>query len=667
MPTPSIQTLRTDAQQVLNLDSISAVRSVVAATLANANAGTPLNPNLTTQQLWNEFYQIVTQPKSDIESIIANQLMKFMYAPPAPGGVGADGQVIFNDGGVLAGDPQFLWNKTTNLLTVTGSATITGDLTVDTSTLKVDSTNNRVGVGTASPAAGAKLGVFGATSVSTSDYIASSTWAARFIGSSNGASSGISFLTNSASGFPTPASIHATPIADYRSALVATYSADSSGAGYFAVNRSSPIGGNTLEHYKIDNAGVATWSNVGGVAGTAMTLNSTGLGVGVSPAATIHGYSASGSAQLRMQNGTAVTGRTWYFNSFSDGNLYIGIPTVIDALTVTPSGNVGIGVTPGAGTKLDVNGNIAIRDTFNLTMGFGNQQRILAGGGSDNTFLTFSQWTGAAYTERMRIDQSGNVGIGVTPSAWAATFKPVQIGSGTVSSAFVGQTNSPVARIITNAYFDGTNFVKVQNNTAGMYVLSNNQHEWHNAVTGTGTAAFVQAMTLDASGNLLVGVASNPNTARAYFRYDTLTIQPVINSASIVAASTSWNHFVGQSGNGSTVTTNNVFIRGNGDIVNANGVYGTISDLRLKENISDARNYLSDLLKLRVVNYSLKEEASAVANKLGFIAQEVEQVFPKMVDTDKEDTKSIKISVLIPMLVKAIQELTARVQTLEAK
>ncbi len=96
MPTPSIQTLRADAQQVLNLDSISAVRSVVAATLANANAGTPLNPNLTTQQLWNEFYQIVTQPKSDIESIIANQLMKFLYAPPAPGGAGADKQVIFN-------------------------------------------------------------------------------------------------------------------------------------------------------------------------------------------------------------------------------------------------------------------------------------------------------------------------------------------------------------------------------------------------------------------------------------------------------------------------------------------------------------------------------------------------------------------------------------------
>ena len=145
MPTPSIQTLRTDAQQVLNLDSISAVRSVVAATLANANAGTPLNPNLTTQQLWNEFYQIVTQPKSDIESIIANQLMKFLYAPPAPGGVGANGQVIFNDGGVLAGDAGLTYNKTTDALT------ISGDLTVDTSTLKVDSANDRVGVGITSP------------------------------------------------------------------------------------------------------------------------------------------------------------------------------------------------------------------------------------------------------------------------------------------------------------------------------------------------------------------------------------------------------------------------------------------------------------------------------------------------------------------------------------
>jgi len=149
MATPAIQTLLTDAQQVLNLNSLSEVRSTMAAALANANVGTPLNPNLTTQQLWDEFYLIVRQPESDIESIITNQLMKFLFAPPAPGGAGADQQVIFNDGGVLAGDPQFLWNKTTNLLTVTGSAAITGDLTVRTTRLTTTTTG--VGIGTAAP------------------------------------------------------------------------------------------------------------------------------------------------------------------------------------------------------------------------------------------------------------------------------------------------------------------------------------------------------------------------------------------------------------------------------------------------------------------------------------------------------------------------------------
>jgi hypothetical protein len=274
MPTPSIQTLRADAQQVLNLDSISAVRSVVAATLANANAGTPLNPNLTTQQLWNEFYQIVTQPKSDIESIIANQLMKFLFAPPAPGGVGANGQVIFNDGGVLAGDPQFLWNKTTNLLTVTGSATITGDLTVDTSTLKVDSANNRVGIGTASPSK--PLEVYNTTE--------STVWA--------NTTTGIALLRAGGTG------------GDFYFGID-----NSTGGGFGQGNYSRLIYStgaypiifslNASERYRIASDGVATWSNVGGVAGTAMTLNSTGLLVG-----TTNNF---GNSRLCVQ-GTAGTG-----------------------------------------------------------------------------------------------------------------------------------------------------------------------------------------------------------------------------------------------------------------------------------------------------------------------------------------------------------------------
>ena len=151
MSTPSIQTLITQAQQVLNLKSSNEIRATLAAVLANANVGTPLNPNLTTQQLWDEFYEIVRQPSDDIMSIITDQMMRMVFSPPAPGGAGADKQVIFNDGGVLAGDTKFLWDKTANRLDVDGPVVITGDLTVDTNVLKVDTTNNRVGIGTASP------------------------------------------------------------------------------------------------------------------------------------------------------------------------------------------------------------------------------------------------------------------------------------------------------------------------------------------------------------------------------------------------------------------------------------------------------------------------------------------------------------------------------------
>jgi hypothetical protein len=183
MSTPSIQTLITQAQQVLNLKSTNEIRATLAAVLANANVGTPLNPNLTTQQLWDEFYEIVRQPSDDIMSIVVDQMMRMVFSPPAPGGAGADKQVIFNDGGVLAGDPDLIFNKALNKLvannieTAAGllvgtSATITGDLTVDTSTLKVDSTNNAVGIGTAvAPVYSSKLRVEGGVEIHTSQAL----------------------------------------------------------------------------------------------------------------------------------------------------------------------------------------------------------------------------------------------------------------------------------------------------------------------------------------------------------------------------------------------------------------------------------------------------------------------------------------------------------------
>jgi len=280
-------------------------------------------------------------------------------------------------------------------------------------------------------------------------------------------------------------------------------------------------------------------------------------------------------------------------------------------------------------------------------------------------------------------DASGNVGVGVTPSAWG-TFKAIEMNGGSLGS-YTG--NNLQITLSQNAYYNGTNYIYKNTQVASRYAQDTGAHIWYNAASGTAGNAitFTQAMTLDASGNLLVGSTSNPNTARMYVRYDGVTTQPVINSASTTSASTSWNHFLGQSGNGSSITTNNIFILGNGNVQNTNNSYGPISDIKVKENIKDATPKLEKLMQVRVVNYNLKGELGYETHtQIGVIAQELEQVFPGLVhetaDKDMEGndlgttTKGVKMSVFVPMLIKAIQEMKSiiddqatRIAVLEAK
>jgi len=107
-------------------------------------------------------------------------------------------------------------------------------------------------------------------------------------------------------------------------------------------------------------------------------------------------------------------------------------------------------------------------------------------------------------------------------------------------------------------------------------------------------------------------------------------------------------------------------VQSGGACFNTTGTWGALSDTRLKENIVDARNYLEDLRKLRVVRYSLIEDNLDHPNLLGVLAQQVEQVFPSLVSTDVnpdtgKETKQVKTSVLTFMLLKAVQELAAKI------
>ena len=393
-----------------------------------------------------------------------------------------------------------------NNIVVPGSATITGNLTVDTNTLFVDSVNNRVGIGTASPNAAVEVRNAGAQQ----------RW------DSGGAT-------------------------DARVELWA----NSLRQGLIGWNSNSIVfGGDSARNT------VMTWQDVGGVAGTAMTLNSTGLGVGASPSTRLH-ISNTGDVYARI----ATT-------SVSKAGVQLSANGVVRSHLLYDDG---------AGTTYLTTG----------TSFGGSGQALVIQSGTSLGFYTNNQLA----TANMTLDASGNLLVGKTANYGTGETQTLQLKSSVVFAS------------------DNTGSASNRNWSIGTNASAAGNMEWTISSTNTGWPNFAYRLQLTSAGALN----------------------------------------------------------------NTTGTYGTISDLRLKENISDARNYLADLLKLRVVKYSLKEEASAVATKLGFIAQEVEQVFPNLVDqSDKEyegaeGIRSVKTSILIPMLLKAIQELTARVQTLEAR
>lgn len=119
-------------------------------------------------------------------------------------------------------------------------------------------------------------------------------------------------------------------------------------------------------------------------------------------------------------------------------------------------------------------------------------------------------------------------------------------------------------------------------------------------------------------------------------------------------------------------TTDRCIVWSDGDLANHDGVYGTISDVNLKQDIVDAPSQWDDLKAVQFRKYRMKTDVEADANApylLGVIAQEIEQVSPGLVeDYPNEDgttTKAVKSSILLMKAAVALQEAMARIEQLE--
>ena len=358
---------------------------------------------------------------------------------------------------------------------------------------------------------------------------------------------------------------------------------------------------------------------------------------------------------------TAAEGGTGSSSAFTtNGVVYASSTSALatgSALTFDGT-NLGVG-TSSPTVKLQVNqttGNNGIR----ILSSNATTQNMLQMYHTDSIAVIETSYLGSGgFKDIVLNSQGGNLGLGVTPSAWS-TVTALQI-----KNASVYGYSTSEAGVNQNAYYGSGNSRYISAVAATAYRQISGAHSWHIS-SGTpvadGAISFTQAMTLDASNNLLVG-----QTSAGLVNLNSFSVN--IGSGTGAAGSFTANHVSGSaSGNyyaifgysGGTI----------GSITQSSTtavLFNVTSDQRLKENIVDAAPASSLIDAIQVRQYNWKSDGSF--QRYGFIAQELVIVAPEAVHqpADPDDMMAVDYSKLVPMLVKEIQSLRKRILTLENK
>jgi hypothetical protein len=265
-------------------------------------------------------------------------------------------------------------------------------------------------------------------------------------------------------------------------------------------------------------------------------------------------------------------------------------------------------------------------------------------------------------TERVRIDSSGNVGIG----------ESAPLGKLHVKSADSGASSAGAS---------ADEFVIENSANAGMTILS--------GTTGQGLINFgdsddvnVGSITYDHNSDFMSVKTNDTERARIgnLGRSHSFSSDGATKILANANGGNTSNYLIIGRHSSTTVDngTNAFFVYTNGNVTNLNNSYGALSDVKLKENIVNANSQWDDIKDVQVRNFNFKEETgNPTHTQIGVVAQELETVSPGLVyetpDRDAEGndlgtaTKSVNYSVLYMKAVKALQEAMDRIETLEAK
>ncbi len=434
-------------------------------------------------------------------------------------------------------------------------------------------------------------------------------------------------------------------------------------------------------------------------------------------------FTGTSAATLTLPDATACSGRTYWVKSTSSNASALTIATTssqtIDGLaswTVTQTNKVIALISNGANWLVTTENLPGSGGGTAWTLGGNNVSSAAQNLGTTSNFsLPFI----TNNTERMRISNTGNIGIGT--STFNGTYPEklvVDAGTTTSVNAIVGKgainsylqlniqngsngtsASSDVVATADNGS-ETTNFVDMginsSTNASGVMGGANDAYLYNigqNFLIGTGTAAKSLAfmtggttqstnerMRIDGSGN--VGIGTNNPGQKLHLNGGNMRItNGGINADFMVG--TSFAGFTNASGIvyyevGGTEThmfggdvipdADNSRTNGNSSrrwsaVYASNGTIQT-SDIRLKKNIHDLPYGLAEVLRLKPVAYNWKDNTGG--NKIGLIAQEVKKIIPEVVLGDEaKENLGMNYAEMVPVLINAIKEQQVQIDALK--
>jgi hypothetical protein len=293
------------------------------------------------------------------------------------------------------------------------------------------------------------------------------------------------------------------------------------------------------------------------------------------------------------------------------------------------------------------------------------------GQASDGVATLFQRENAAMYfatnsTERMRIDSSGNVGIGTSsPSVklevnGSAILSDSLISTGTIE---LGTNGSGDRYSLIDFHSSGTPSSIDLSARLLRYPGVNGNFDIVNA--GTGSIVFIgnntERMRIDSSGNLIIGKTTTA--------LGTVGVYITATGVPVCSVTTGTNGYQLYSTSSSSYR---FYVNENGGVNNYSGNNVNLSDERRKTNIELSGSYLDKICSIPVKLFNYKDEAEGEQRTLGVIAQEVEAVAPELVSNDgwegdeAEDgtpLKGIYTQDMMFALMKSIQEQQAIIQS----